>query len=126
MIQDDNIMSEEEIKKLCSGINFGDEILQNDLNTNSSTLPDEHFPFHSVTLGDELNLNNIIDNSPVTNILQSIDNNTAVHTPTFDFDVDELFNQNFDMSTQEITYHMNNFLESDIAKQIEEVGKTCS
>ena len=119
MIQDDNIMSEEDMKKLCSGIDFGNEI-------SSSSFPDEHIPFQTITLGDELNLNDIIDNNPVNNILQSIDSNTPLDTPTFDIDLDELLSQSFDMSTQEVTYHMNNFLESDIAKQIEEVSIQCS
>ena len=123
MIQDDNFMSEEDVKKLCSGTDFGDEILQNDLHTNPAILPEENIPFKSITLGDELNLTDIIDN-PVNNILQSIENNSQVNTPTFDIDLDELLNQPFDMSSQEVTYHMNNFLESDIAKEIEKVSNT--
>ena len=123
MIQDDNFMSEEDVKKLCSGIDFGDEILQNDLHTNPAIFPEENIPFKSITLGDELNLTDIIDN-PVNNILQSIENNSQVNTATFDIDLDELLNQPFDMSSQEVTYHMNNFLESDIAKEIEKVSNT--
>ena len=78
MIQDDNFMSEEDVKKLCSGIDFGDEILQNDLHTNPAIFPEENIPFKSITLGDELNLTDIIDN-PVNNILQSIENNSQVN-----------------------------------------------
>ena len=70
-----------------------------------------------------LNLTDIIANL-VNNILQSIENNSQVNTPIFDIDLDELLNQPFDMSSQEVTYHMNNFLESDIAKEIEKVSNT--
>ena len=51
-----------------------------------------------------------------------IDNNTLVDTPNFDLDVDELLNQPCTLSSQEVKDHMNNFIESDIAKEIEKVS----
>ena len=116
MIEDDNMLSEEDIKKLYSGINFGEEILQDDQPTaiTSPTFLDEDIPLDNIRLGDELNLDNI---------LQSIDNNVQVNTPNFELDLDELFNQPCDLSSQEVKEHMNNFLESDIAKEIEKVMK---
>lgn len=122
MIQDDNIMSEEEIKKLCTGIDFGKEILQNDSSSTSSPIfPENDIPLSSIGLGDELNLNDILNNTEENNILQSIDTNVDISGPNFDLNLDDLLNQPYDMSTQEMDFHMNNFLESDIAKEIQEV-----
>ena len=120
MIQDDNTISEEDIQKLCSGVDFGEEILENHPET--STFLDQDIPLSSITLGDELDLSNIIDNSEVNNILQAIDANTQ-DIPTFDLSIDDLLNQPCDLSTQEVNEHMNNFLESDIAKELEKVIK---
>ena len=120
MIQDDNVISEEDIQKLCSGVDFGEEILQNDSQTSTSTILDQDIPLSNITLGDEFNLSNILDNSEMNNLLQAIDNNT-LDTPTFDLNIDELLDQPCDLSTQEVNDHMNNFLESDIARELEKV-----
>ena len=120
IIQDDNIISEEDIQKLCSGVDFGEEILQNDPQTSTSTILDQDIPLNTITLGDELNFSDIFDNSEVSNLLQAIDTNT-IDTPTFDLNIDELLNQSCDLSTQEVNDHMNNFLESDIARELEKV-----
>ena len=120
MIQDDNIISEEDIQKLCSGVDFGEEILENDPQASTLTILDEDFPLNTITLGDELNLSNILDNNEISNLLQDIDTNT-LDTPTFDLNIDELLNQPCELSTQEVNDHMNNFLESDIARELEKV-----
>ena len=115
MIQDDNIISEEDIQKLCSGVDFGEEILENDPQASTLTILDKDFPLNTITLGDELNLSNILDNNEMSNLLQDID------TPTFDLNIDELLNQPCELSTQEVNDHMNNFLESDIVRELEKV-----
>ena len=120
MIQDDNIISEEDIQKLCSGVDFGEEILENDPQASTLTILDKDFPLNTITLGDELNLSNILDNNEISNLLQDIDTNT-LDTPTFDLNIDELLNQPCELSTQEVNDHMNNFLESDIARELEKV-----
>ena len=122
MIQDENVISEEDIQKLCSGIDFGEEISQKDPSTSSSSLkfPDQDIPLSNITLGDELKLDDISDSGEINNILQSIDTN-QIDIPNFDLDIDELLHQPCDMSTQEVNEHMNNFLESDIARELEKV-----
>lgn len=142
-IQDENVMSEEDVMKLCSGINFGEEIIQDDIPT-SAIFPKEDIQLSNITVGDELNVDAIVNNQEGQNILQMIDSNTLVDTPNFDLNVDELLNQpctlssqevkDFDfnldellnqpctLSSQEVKDHMNNFLESDIAKEIEKVS----
>ena len=119
MIQDnDDILSPEDIEKLCAEINFEEEIPEVVLST--------PLPLSDITLGDELNLTNIVDNETFATPLQDImlDNdllqmtsNEPMHTPKFDldFNLDEIFDQT-DFSTQEV---------SAIAKEIEKV-RLCS
>ena len=77
-------------------------------------------PLSDITLGDELNLSNILDNETFATPLEDImlDNdflqmtsNEPMHTPKFDldFNLDEIFDHT-DFSTQEV---------SAIAKEIE-------
>ena len=120
MIQDDNNLSPEDIDKLCAEINFEEEIPEIVPSTTSTALP-----LSDITLGDELNLSNILDNetfsTPLQNIilddfLQITNNDTsneAMHTPKFDldFNLDEILDQT-DFTTQEV---------SAIAKEIEKV-----
>ena len=120
MIQDDNNLSPEDIDKLCAEINFEEEIPEIVPSTTSTALP-----LSDITLGDELNLSNILDNetfsTPLQNIilddfLQITSNDTRnepMHTPKFDldFNLDEILDQT-DFSTQEV---------SAIAKEIEKV-----
>ena len=120
MIQDDNNLSPEDIDKLCAEINFEEEIPEIVPSTTSTALL-----LSDITLGDELNLSNIIDNetfsTPLQNIilddfLQITSNDTSnepMHTPKFDldFNLDEILDQT-DFSTQEV---------SAIAKEIEKV-----
>ena len=107
-------------RNYAQGVDFGEEILQNDSQTSTSTIFDQDIPLSNITLGDEFNLSNILDNSEMNNLLQAIDNNT-LDTPTFDLNIDELLDQPCDLSTQEVNDHMNNFLESDIARELEKV-----
>ena len=118
MIQDnDDILSPEDIEKLCAEINFEEEIPE---------VVQTPLPLSDITLGDELNLTNIVDNETFATPLQDImlDNdllqmtsNEPMHTPKFDldFNLDEIFDQT-DFSTQEV---------SAIAKEIEKV-RLCS
>ena len=119
MIQDnDDILSPEDIEKLCAEINFEEEIPEVVQSTPSTALP-----LSDITLGDELNLTNILDNETFSTPLQDImlDNdyllqmtsNEPMHTPKFDldFNLDEILDQT-DFSTQEV---------SAIAKEIEKV-----
>ena len=119
MIQDnDDILSPEDIEKLCAEINFEEEIPEIVPSTPSTALL-----LSDITLGDELNLINIIDNETFSTPLQDImlDNddllqmtsNEPMHTPKFDldFNLDEILDQ-LDFSTQEV---------SAIAKEIEKV-----
>ena len=119
MIQDnDDILSPEDIEKLCAEINFEEgipEVVQSTPSTAS--------PLSDITLGDELNLINILDNETFSTPLQDImlDNdyllqmtsNEPMHTPTFNLDLnlDEILDQP-DFFTQEV---------SAIAKEIEKV-----
>ena len=122
MIEDDSVISEEDIKKLYSGIDFAEEILQNNSpSTSSPIFPENDILSSSIGLGDELNLEHLLGNSGENNILQSIDTNVDISNPNFDLNLDELLNQPCDLSTQEMDFHMNNFLESDITKEIQEV-----
>ena len=120
MIQDDNNLSPEDIDKLCAEINSEEEIPEIVPSTTSTALL-----LSDITLGDELNLSNILDNetfsTPLQNIilddfLQITSNDTSnepMHTPKFDldFNLDEILDQT-DFSTQEV---------SAIAKEIEKV-----
>ena len=103
-LAEDKIDEEEEnidVQKLCENINFNEEILET-----TPTL--DLIPLSDITLGDELNLSNIIDDNDMNNILTS-----NLNMPTFDlnFDIDELLYQPTDLSTQEVNQYMNNFLE---------------
>ena len=120
MIQDDNNLSPEDIDKLCAEINFEEEIPEIVPSTTSTALP-----LSDITLGDELNLSNILDNETFSTPLQNIilddflqitsndTSNEAMHMPKFDldFNLDEILDQT-DFSTQEV---------SAIAKEIEKV-----
>ena len=118
MIQDDNNLSPEDIDKLCAEINFEEEIPEIVPSTTSTALP-----LSDITLGDELNLSNILDNetfsTPLQNIILDDDDflqitsNEPMHMPKFDldFNLDEILDQT-DFSTQEV---------SAIAKEIEKV-----
>ena len=120
MIQDDNNLSPEDIDKLCAEINFEEEIPEIVPSTTSTALP-----LSDITLGDELNLSNILDNetfsTPLQNIilddfLQITSNDTSnepMHMPKFDldFNLEEILDQT-DFSTQEV---------SAITKEIEKV-----
>ena len=115
MIQDnDDILSAEDIEKLCAEIHFEEEIPEA-----VQSIP---LPLSNITLGDELNLTNILDNetfaTPLEDImldndLLEVTSNEPMHTPKFDldFNLDEIFDQT-DFSTQEV---------SAIAKEIEKV-----
>ena len=120
MIQDDNNLSPEDIDKLCAEINFEEEIPEIVPSTTSTALP-----LSDITLGDELNLSNTLDNETFSTPLQNIilddflqitsndTSNEAMHMPKFDldFNLDEILDQT-DFSTQEV---------SAIAKEIEKV-----
>ena len=67
MIQDDNNLSPEDIDKLCAEINFEEEIPEIVPSTTSTVLP-----LSDITLGDELNLSNILDNETFSTPLQNI------------------------------------------------------
>ena len=111
MIQDDNNLSPEDIDKLCAEINFEEEIPEIVPSTTSTALP-----LSDITLGDELNLSNILDNETFSTPLQNIilddflqitsndTSNEAMHTPKFDldFNLDEILDQT-DFSTQEVS-----------------------
>ena len=107
MIQDnDDILSPEDIEKLCAEINFEEEIPE--------AVQSTPLPLSDITLGDELNLTNILDNETFATPLEDIMlDNEPMHTPKFDldFNLDDIFNQT-DFSTQEV---------SAIAKEIEKV-----
>ena len=111
MIQDnDDILSPEDIEKLCAEINFEEEIPE--------AVRSTPLPLSDITLGDELNLTNILDNETFATPLEDIklDNDFLQMTsnePKFelDFNLDEIFDQT-DFSTQEV---------SAIAKEIEKV-----
>ena len=121
-IEDENVLSEEELSKLCSGINFAEEIIQDDAPIAiSSMISEEDIPLSNITLGDELNIDDIVNNAQPNNILQCIDTNKSVDNPSFDLNLDELLNQPCTLSSQELKEQINNFLESDIAKEIEKV-----
>ena len=96
--EDDNNLSPEDIDKLCAEINFEEEIPEIVPSTTSTALP-----LSDITLGDELNLSNILDNetfsTPLQNIILDdflqITSNEAMHTPKFDldFNLDEILDQ---------------------------------
>ena len=60
IIQDENMISQEDIQRLCAEIDFEEEILEK-LPSNISTTanPSTSLPLSDITLGDELNLRNI-------------------------------------------------------------------
>ena len=72
MIQDENTLSQEDLRRLCVGINFGEEIpetfqtstasttFQTSISTTSTA--STPIPLSDIILGDELNLNNILEN----------------------------------------------------------------
>ena len=105
LIQDENMLSEHDIKNLCSEIDFEEEIPEN-----ISSTPLTALPLSDITLGDELNLSNILENESFLAPLQNIvlDNNDflqvssddTLHTPTFTLD-EFLEEPNF--NTQEVS-----------------------
>ena len=116
MIQDnDDILSPEDIEKLCAEISFEEEIPE--------AVQSTPLPLSDITLGDWLNLTNILDNetfaTPLQNIILDDDDflqitsDDPMHMPKFDldFNLGEILDQT-DFSTQEV---------SAIAKEIEKV-----
>ena len=130
MIQDENTLSQEDLKTLCVGINFGEEIPETFQTSTASTTfqtttstASTPIPLSDITLGDELNLNNILENDILPVSLEDIklDNvdfnliETPGNTsPSFDlnFEFDGIWNLP-DMSTQEV---------SEIVKELEKVS----
>ena len=72
IIQDENMISQEDIQRLCAEIDFKEEIpekLPSNISTTATTPttattanPSTPLPLSDITLGDELNLRNILDN----------------------------------------------------------------
>ena len=130
MIQDENTLSQEDLRRLCAGINFGEEIPENFQTSTASTTfttststASTPIPLSDITLGDELNLDDILENDifavPLKDIkLDNVDFNLPETTnntsPSFDlnFELDEIWNLP-DVSTQEV---------SEIVKELEKVS----
>ena len=131
MILEENILSQEDIKKLCAEINFEENIPETFPSTTESPSTTETtsttttpLSLSDITLGDELNLSNIFENEILSSHLpdliidnvdfnvQTLDNDTLT-TPTFDvqFNLDEILEA--EMSTQEV---------STAVKQLEKVS----
>ena len=106
LIQDENMLSEHDIKNLCSGIDFEEEIPEN-----ISSTPLTALPLSDISLGDELNLSNILENESFLAPLQNLvlDNNDfmqvstddTLHTPTFT--LDEFLEEEPNFNTQEVS-----------------------
>ena len=129
MVVEENILSQEDIKKLCAEINFEENIAETfpstPLTTETPSTTATPLSFSEITLGDELDLNNIFENEilslPLPELkLDNVDfnvqtkDNDTLSTPTFDmqFDLDEIWDQP-EISTQEA---------STAVKQLEKVS----
>ena len=75
------MLSEHHIKNLCSGIDFEEEIPEN-----ISSTPLTALPLSDISLGDELNLSNILENESFLAPLQNLvlDNNDFMQVSTDD------------------------------------------
>ena len=126
IIQDENMISQEDIQRLCAEIDFEEEIpekLPSNISTTATTPttattanPSTQLPLSDITLGDELNLRNILDNdilsTPLENILtDNVDFNymdiidkDPFNAASFDleFDLDAILDHT-DFSTQEVS-----------------------
>ena len=120
IIQDENMISQEDIQRLCAEIDFEEEIpekLPSNISTTATTAnPSTPLPLSDITLGDELNLRNILNNdilsTPLENILtDNIDFNymdiidkDPFNAASFDleFDLDAILDHT-DFSTQEVS-----------------------
>ena len=123
IIQDENMISQEDIQRLCAEIDFEKEIpekLPLNIATTATTAttanPSIPLPLSDITLGDELNLRNILDNdilsTPLENILtDNVDFNymdiidkDPFNAASFDlkFDLDTILDHT-DFSTQEVS-----------------------
>ena len=120
IIQDENMISQEDIQRLCAEIDFEEEIpekLPSNISTTATTAnPSTPLPLSDITLGDELNLRNILDNdilsTPLENILtDNVDFNymeiidkDPFNAASFDleFDLDAILDHT-DFSTQEVS-----------------------
>ena len=149
MFQDDHVLSERDLSRLCAEINFDEEINEDKSSTTSTTEtgstasttlgkealhPDWNVPISSITLGDELDINNIREDNDIADMLKS-DSDGEVDYPTFELQVDsysesdsnsdlgDFLKESNTLSTQEVNSYMNSFCESDIAKEIEKVRK---
>ena len=124
IIQDENMISQEDIQRLCAEIDFEEEIpekLPSHISTTATTAttanPSTPLPLSDITLGDELNLRNILDNdilsTPLENILtDNVDFNymdiidkDPFNAASFDleFDLDAILLDHTDISTQEVS-----------------------
>ena len=85
IIQDENMISQEDIQRLCAEIDFEEEIpekLPSNISTTATTAttpttattanPSTPLPLSDITLGDELNLRNILDNDILSTPLENI------------------------------------------------------
>ena len=117
------MISQEDIQRLCAEIDFEEEIpekLPSNISTTATTPTTENpstpLPLSDITLGDELNLRNILDNdilsTPLENILtDNVDFNymdildkDPFNAASFDleFDLDAILDHR-DFSTQEVS-----------------------
>ena len=126
IIQDENMISKDDIQRLCAEIDSEEEIpekLPSNISTTATTAttpttanPSTPLPLSDITLGDELNLRNILDNdilsTPLENILtDNVDFNymdiidkDPFNAASFDleFDLDAILDHT-DFSTQEVS-----------------------
>ena len=126
IIQDENMISQEDIQRLCAEIDFEEEIpekLPSNISTTATTaitaiIANEStpLPLSDITLGDDLNLRNILDNdilsTPLENILtdnvdfnyMNIIDKDPFNAASFDleFDLDAILDHT-DISTQEVS-----------------------
>ena len=120
----DNVLSACDLKKLCADINFDEDISQSP--KKSEIHPEWGIPVSEITLGDELDLNNITDDN-ITDILlrPSTPNNVLVDSTSFDLnlspDLEEFLQEPSTLSTQEVNNYVKSFCESDIAEDIVQV-----
>lgn len=132
MIYDQDILSEQDLNKLCADIDFDENIFEDSSLTPSTPShqeqnhPEWGIPVSNIILGDELDLNNIKDDS-IADILHRP--SSPIHIqhqlPTFEMHVDpelqEILNTPMKLHPQEINNYMDRFCESDIVQEIEKV-----